>query len=143
MSVPAETPEDVAKGPSSTQRAAVTQFTRSPWLRASWKNILLEVARRPSSRPAFASSAEPEHTDIVVSASAARLRRKSSSAGLPSCATVPKPPGSSSRSSRGQSANSKRATVSTPGVDATGPFFSATVTIFRSGASAPNISSGP
>ncbi len=37
MSVPAETPDDVANGPSSTQRAAVTQSTLSLWLRASWK----------------------------------------------------------------------------------------------------------
>jgi hypothetical protein len=80
MSVPAETPEDVAKGPSSTQRASVFQSTFSLWLWASWKNILFEVARRPSSRPALASRAEPEQTDIVTSASGARLHRKSSRA---------------------------------------------------------------
>ena len=143
MSVPAETPEEVATGPSSTQRAAVTHFTRSLWLRASWKNILFEVARRPSSRPALASSADPEQTDIVSSASAERLRRKSSSAALPSCASVPMPPGSSTRSSRGQSPKSWCATVSTPGVEATAPLLSATVTMRISFSSAPNISSGP
>jgi hypothetical protein len=84
MSVPAETPEEVAKEPSSTQRAASTHFTRSLWLRATWRNILFEVARRPSSSPALASSTEPEQTDIVISAFAERLRRNSSKAALPS-----------------------------------------------------------
>jgi hypothetical protein len=53
------------------------------------------------------------------------------------------PPGSRTRSSRGQSAKSWRATASTPGVEGTGPFDSATVTIRISFSSEPNMSSGP
>ena len=104
MSVPAETPDAVTNGPSSTQRACSTQSTFSLWLRASSKKILFDVARRPSSSPARANSADPEHTDIATSALRARVRRNSCSASLPSCASVPMPPGSSSRSSAGQSA---------------------------------------
>jgi hypothetical protein len=72
---------------------------------------LFEVARRPSSRPAFARIADPEHTDIVTSAVAARRRKKSSIAGFSSCGIVPKPPGRRMSSSIGALAKSNSATV--------------------------------
>ena len=59
MSVPADTPDDVTNGPSSTHRASSTQPTFSLCDRAKSKTILFEVARRPSSKPAFASRADP------------------------------------------------------------------------------------
>src|SRR5262245_13184506 len=67
MSVPAETPEEVANGPSSTQRACSTHFTAAPCARARSKNCLFEVARRPSRRPAFARIADPERKPRLVS----------------------------------------------------------------------------
>ena len=63
MSMPALTPDEVAERPSSTQRAWRTHSTRGPCSTTHWKNILLVVARRPSSRPARASSALPVQTD--------------------------------------------------------------------------------
>ena len=133
----------MTKGPSSTQRAFSTHSTFSLWLVAREKNCLFEVARRPSRRPAFARIAEPEQTDSVASARRERARRNSWSAALSSCASVPIPPGSSSRSSCGALAKSKRASVSGPWAEATGPAFSATVTMRSSGPRLPNISRGP
>jgi hypothetical protein len=129
MSMPADTPDDVANLPSSTQRASSTQRTRSPWLVASAKNCLFEVARCPSSRPARASSAEPEHTDMTTRASAARARRNPSSASFCSSGTVPTPPGSSTRSSLGQSSKPNSASALGPWAERTGPGVWATVTM--------------
>ena len=143
MSVPAEMPDEVTYGPSSTHRASGTQRTRSLWTVACLKSCLFEVARRPSSNPARARIADPVHTDIVISADGARARRKSSRAPLSTWRAEPIPPGTRTRSSGGQPANPCSASVLTPGSEATGPGVSATVTMRTSGARNPNISSGP
>ena len=51
----------------STQRALATQSTMGPCAITQAKLILLEVALRPSSRPALAINALPVHTDMVMS----------------------------------------------------------------------------
>lgn len=45
MSIPAATPDDVQRFPSTTQRAEGTHVTFRPWLEAQLKDCLFEVAR--------------------------------------------------------------------------------------------------
>lgn len=65
MSVPADTPDDVMYFPSSIQRALPCQSTEGSCCTASEKKFLLELALRPFSTPASASSAEPVPRDVV------------------------------------------------------------------------------
>jgi hypothetical protein len=65
MSMPADTPDDVQRLRSSTQRARRIHSTSGPCETTQSQARLLDVARWPSSRPARASRADPVHTDVT------------------------------------------------------------------------------
>jgi len=65
MSMPAETPDEVATLPLSTQRALATQRTLGPGAMEDLKAILLVVAALPSKSPAAASRDAPLQTDMT------------------------------------------------------------------------------
>ena len=68
MSIPAATPDEVHRFRSSTQRASGTHSTSRPWALAQPKARLLDVARKPSSRPAAARRPDPVQTDVTYPA---------------------------------------------------------------------------
>src|SRR5262249_32272635 len=140
MSMPAETPEEVTYLPSSTQRASLIHSTFGPYCTSELNHILFVVARLPSSTPARANIAEPLHTLITNSAAAARLVSQSSIARFSTSASVPLPPGTSSRSSCGQLLNPKLATTDGPCALTTGPGSCATMVTSTVPVRLPNIS---
>jgi hypothetical protein len=72
ISIPAVTPDEVTKRPSSTHRACRTQRTAGPCSTTQPKDFLFDVALRPSSKRARARSAAPVQTEVTVSASSSQ-----------------------------------------------------------------------
>src|SRR5262249_21753475 len=143
MSMPAETPDDVQNFPSSTQRASFTQRTAGQVVWGTVKNILLVVARGPSSSPAWARSEVPVHTVMATSTCAARSLSHAISRSFSTSARVPIPPGIRRRSSGGQSVRPGSACTRGPCALRTGPACSATVTTSILPGMLPDISRGP
>src|SRR4029453_8062247 len=101
MSIPAETPEEVTRLPSRTQRARLTHVTFGPCDSTHANERLFEVALRPSRTPARASQAAPLHTPITISAVAARAAIHPVRSPSLTPVRVPIPPGTRRRSSGG------------------------------------------
>ena len=80
-SMPAVMPAEVHTGPSRTKMRSGSSRTRGKRRAKSAVRFQWVVARRPSSRPAAASTKAPEQTLAVRLARAAAARTKSSSAG--------------------------------------------------------------
>ena len=93
MSIPADTPEDVTRVPSSTQRACRCHATRGPCCTTQSHATLLEVAGRPSISPVRASRAEPVQTVAVMAALRLAAVSASSSGALCTAWRVPARPG--------------------------------------------------
>ncbi len=106
-SIPAETPAAVAYFPSSTTRSVPVGSAPNP--ASCSRQYQCEVARRPFSSPAAPSSSEPEQTEVVQVVVASTARTHSSRAWSGSWASVPGPPGISSRSAESTSSSARSA----------------------------------
>ena len=77
--MPVDTPDEVKKSPSSTQRTCGCQSTFGPCEQTHSKAALLPVARLPSNSPPLASRALPVQTLVTSSALDAATLNQSSS----------------------------------------------------------------
>ena len=120
-SMPAETPAQVTMRSSArTMRSSPTGC--APKARRACTAAQCEVARLPSSRPAAASSTEPEHTEAVQVVVSWVRRSQSRSRSSRACSIVENPPGTSTMSGAGVSSNECVAPMtSTPESAAIGP----------------------
>ncbi len=117
-SMPAVTPAEVAMGPSRTYTGSGS-ISAAGWSRASWSQYAQwVVARRPSSRPASASTAAPVHTETSRPAPGPCSRTQSTRRG--SGAREPVPPGTRRTSGAGAVARDVSGTRVRPLVVRTG-----------------------
>lgn len=131
MSIPDDTPAAVTYLPSMTTRSPVGS---APNVFRTSRASQCEVARRPSSRPAAASSSEPVQTEVVQVLPASAARSQPSSVSFSIWALWPGPPGTITRSGAGTSARVRSATSARlPLSLRTGPVRSATKTVSAPG----------
>ena len=83
--MPAADPAEVSRSPSSTHSTSGTTSTFGYRARKASRYIQWVVARRPSSRPASASTNAPEQNETIRAplAAAARRASRTSSSGSP------------------------------------------------------------
>ena len=133
ISIPAATPDELQRSPSSTHRAAFTHVTSFPNEVAQSKANLLLVARFPSRSPAAASSAEPVQTDATNRARDPRLLSQSKNSASSTSVLLPAPPGTRRISTVSRSAAQRVAITCAPWALVIGPAMLATYSTSISG----------
>ncbi len=131
MSMPEETPAAVTYLPSRTTRSPVGSAPNSSSVSSASQ---CEVARRPVSSPAAASSSDPVQTEVVQAVAASADRSQPSRASFSIWSLWPGPPGTITTSGEGTSASVFSATSARLPVSlCTGPVRSATKTVSAPG----------